>query len=689
MKKGHVSSTWRDSLLNILREADQYPQGKERIEALRQLARQEGFRLRQLRLISGWEKSDGGWIIAQTLQGAFFLAEPHPSGYRIADDPRGQHFSLATVQEGYAVYPALPDLSGAWGSALALVIRFAGIRGLFALLLWSALAGVVTMALPVGTSILFTDVIPRDDRLLFAVVVKVLLIFTLANAGFQLIRGIAVIRLEVKLGVALEAAVWDRLLRLPANFFRRYTTADLASRASAVTLVQSMLSSTVINALLGFFFALGNFIVMVAIAPTMALVAVGCIFAAATLIALISWRTLQAREVQLNQDGALTATGYGLLQAVTKLRTAGALSRVQARWRQDYENWQETTFRLRQWQNLLSLINLAWPVLLSMAIFWLGNLVFDDPGVRNPHSGSFIAFYTAMGTFSGAFFALLQAVITTLDAAPLLKRMRPILTAIPEAEAQGMGQHQLQGEVALSRVTFAYTPEQSPVLRELSFTAHPGEFIAVTGPSGSGKTTLLRMLLGFDEPQAGQVLYDGQDLATLNRVALRRQLGVVLQNGQLLPDTILANIAGARPMSVEDAWEAAESAAIADDIRGMPMGMYTYISESSRTISGGQRQRLLIARALAMKPRLVIFDEATSALDNHSQRIVEESLARLKVTRIVIAHRLSTILHCDRILFLHAGKIAEDGTYQELMAQKGLFYQLAKGQVNLEPRGRS
>lgn len=680
-KKSHPSAT-RENLCQILKESNQREVGKKRIETLRQLARQQGYRLRQLHLTSAWEKADRGWIIAVNPGGELFLAEPCFAGYRFYDD-RGQGLALAVkegVTQGYDVYPALPTLFGSWRNAFYLVIRFVGARDLLLLLLWSSLAGAVTMALPLGTSIIFTDVIPRDDRLLYEVVVKALLLFTLATAGFQLIRGIAVIRMGVKLGVALEAAVWDHLLRLPAGFFRRFTTSDLAARASAVAMVQNMLSSTVINAILGFFFVLFNFAVMLAIAPSIALAASGFILAAGSLVGFISWRTLQTRELQLNQDGALAATGYGLLQAVTKLRTAGALPRVQARWRRDYESWQQTTYQLRQWQNRLTLINIAWPVLLSMVVFWLGHLVFGDSGAHNPHSGNFIAFYVALGTFSGAFFALLQAVIGTLDVAPMLRRMRPILEAVAEPEHSGTVQHTLEGELTLSQVTFAYSPEQAPVLENISFTVRPGEFLAITGPSGSGKTTLLRLLLGFEQPLGGQVLYDKKNLATLNLVILRRQLGVVLQNGHLLPGTILANIAGARLLSIEDAWAAAEAAAIADDIRSMPMGMYTYISESSRTISGGQRQRLLIARALAAKPRLVIFDEATSALDNHSQLIVEESLARLKITRILIAHRLSTIRHCDRIIVLAQGKITEEGNYQYLMERKGQFYEMVRRQ---------
>jgi ABC-type bacteriocin/lantibiotic exporter with double-glycine peptidase domain len=227
---------------------------------------------------------------------------------------------------------------------------------------------------------------------------------------------------------------------------------------------------------------------------------------------------------------------------------------------------------------------------------------------------------------------------------------------------------------------FRYRSDSALILDQVSIKAEPGEFIALVGPSGSGKSTLLRLLLGFDVPESGTVTYDGQDLAGLDVHAVRRQLGVVLQNSRLMSGSIFENISSSALITMDEAWEAARLSGLADDIAAMPMGMHTMVSEGGTNLSGGQRQRLLIARALALRPRILLFDEATSALDNRTQAIVSESLDRLKVTRVVVAHRLSTIRNADRIYVLQTGRLVQQGTFAELAEQPGLFNQLIKRQ---------
>jgi ABC-type bacteriocin/lantibiotic exporter with double-glycine peptidase domain len=219
------------------------------------------------------------------------------------------------------------------------------------------------------------------------------------------------------------------------------------------------------------------------------------------------------------------------------------------------------------------------------------------------------------------------------------------------------------------------------VIDNLSLKIKSGQYVAIVGTTGCGKSTLMRLLLGFETPQKGAIFYDGKDLATIDLKSLRKRIGTVMQNGKLFSGDIFSNIVISSPqLTLEDAWKAAEMAGIAEDIRNMPMNMHTIISEGSGGISGGQRQRIMIARAIAPNPKILMFDEATSALDNITQRIVSESLDKLKCTRIVIAHRLSTIKQCDRIIVLNKGKIIEDGTYDELMDKKGFFSELVERQ---------
>ena len=208
-----------------------------------------------------------------------------------------------------------------------------------------------------------------------------------------------------------------------------------------------------------------------------------------------------------------------------------------------------------------------------------------------------------------------------------------------------------------------------------------GEFVAIVGPSGCGKSTLFRLLLGFEQPEAGSIFYDAQDLKGLDLNSVRRQIGVVLQNSTLFRGDVFANIIGSKPLTLDDAWEAARLAGLDNDLRQMPMGMHTVITDGGGGLSGGQRQRLMIARAIVSKPRILLFDEATSALDNNTQAIVSRSLEGLKATRIVIAHRLSTVQNADRIYVFDEGNVVQSGTFTELIQQDGLFAALAKRQL--------
>ena len=232
-------------------------------------------------------------------------------------------------------------------------------------------------------------------------------------------------------------------------------------------------------------------------------------------------------------------------------------------------------------------------------------------------------------------------------------------------------------------MTFRYKEDGPLVLDDVDLTVEPGEFVALVGPSGSGKSTVLRLLLGFEQPSAGSVLYDGQNLAELDVSAVRRQCGVVLQHGALLAGSIKTNIVGSGSYTVEDAWAAAEMAGISADIEAMPMGMNTVLSEGTSTLSGGQRQRLMIARALVARPRIVFFDEATSALDNPTQQMVAECTRRLNASRVVIAHRLSTVADADKIVVMDGGRVVQEGRYEELLADSaGLFARLAQRQMS-------
>jgi len=356
---------------------------------------------------------------------------------------------------------------------------------------------------------------------------------------------------------------------------------------------------------------------------------------------------------------------------------AGAEDRALAVWSQQFGLQKGLSFRARSQANNLATFNAAVPIVTSMALFAAVTLL----PAGSLSLGSFLAFNAAaVQLFFGAL-AASSALSSLVQIVPLYERARPVLEALPEVDVSKTDPGDLGGDVEISHVSFRYHADGPLVLKDVSVHVRPGEFVAFVGPSGAGKSTLVRLLLGLESPTAGSIYYDRADLAGLDLQAVRRQLGVVLQNSRILSGDIFSNIIGASLLTLEDAWEAARLSGLDQDIEQMPMGMYTVVAEGASTLSGGQRQRLMIARAVVAKPRILLFDEATSSLDNKTQAIVSRSLEGLRATRIVVAHRLSTIQGADRIYVLDGGRVVEQGRYEELMGQGGLFAELAKRQL--------
>jgi ABC-type bacteriocin/lantibiotic exporter with double-glycine peptidase domain len=365
---------------------------------------------------------------------------------------------------------------------------------------------------------------------------------------------------------------------------------------------------------------------------------------------------------------------YALINGVTKIKNAGAEKRAFARWSRQYVKAAQYLYRPPMILKLSTAI--------STAITLLGTIVLYYGAVSSGVSvADYMAFNSAYAMVSGAFMSLAGIALTAANIRPILKMVQPIFNAEPEVELNRHVVTNLRGGVELNNVSFRYSDTMPNVLDNISLKIRPGQYVAIVGKTGCGKSTLMRILLGFEKPQKGSVYYDGKDISSIDLKSLRQKIGVVMQNGSLFQGDIFSNIIISAPwLTLDDAWEAAEMAGMADDIRQMPMGMNTVISEGQGGISGGQKQRLMIARAVAPKPKVLMFDEATSALDNITQKKVSDSLEQLKCTRIVIAHRLSTIRHCDRIIVLDGGKVVEDGTYEELLALGGTFSELVERQ---------
>jgi ABC-type bacteriocin/lantibiotic exporter with double-glycine peptidase domain len=398
----------------------------------------------------------------------------------------------------------------------------------------------------------------------------------------------------------------------------------------------------------------------------------------------MNYLQLRYQRLEMQLRGGTAGLVLNLLTGVSKLRICGSELHAFRVWAERFANQRRISFKVGNIQGVASVVGALFPILSNLAIFYVMMGIQEQATAENRAAmttGDFVAFTSAYGLFMAAMQSLGDASLSLLRIVPIYERLRPILDCKPEVDPTKAFPGKLKGEIELSHVSFRYDQDGPWVIKDLSLTIKAGEFVAFVGGSGCGKSTLMRLMLGFENPTSGLLRFDGQDLSQLDLRLVRQQMGVVLQVSRLMPTEIYRNITGISSKTIQDAWWAAERAGLADDIKQMPMGMHTYVSEGGGTLSGGQRQRLMIARAIVNRPKILFLDEATSALDNRSQAIVTESMNKMDATRIVIAHRLSTIIDADKICYMESGRIAEMGTYKELMELNGLFAQLAKRQV--------
>ena len=488
------------------------------------------------------------------------------------------------------------------------------------------------------------------------------------------VRALMMNRLEIKTSLSVEAAMMMRVMNLPANFFRKYASGELSSRYDAVNQLCSLLLGNIFSTGLGAIFSLMYITQIFRYAPALVAPALVIVLVSVVVSILSSLTQIKVSRQVMEKGSKENGLSYALITGIQKIKLAGAEKRAFARWAHQYADAVELSYN----PPLLIKVNTA----ITSAISLAGTIVLYYLAAKTRVNPSeYIAFNTAFGAVTAAFASLTGVALSVAQIKPILEMAQPILETEPESAENKTMVTKLSGNIELSNVYFRYNQNMPYVVNGMSLKIRAGEYIAIVGSTGCGKSTLVRLMLGFETPEKGAVYYDGKDLSGLDLRSLRRRIGTVTQDGSLFQGDIYSNIVISAPqLTLDDAWAAAELAGIADDIRAMPMGMQTMISEGQGGISGGQKQRLMIARAVAPKPKILIFDEATSALDNRTQKQVSEALDALKCTRIVIAHRLSTIKNCDRILVLDKGQILEDGTYDELIAKNGFFAELVERQ---------
>ncbi len=584
---------------------------------------------------------------------------------------------------GQVIYRSFPE------RALTIrdIISFAtwGCRrdlGLIAIVgIMSALLGIV---IPMATGKIFDTIIPSSDRFMLLQMTIALVVCTVASWLFTITSGLTTIRLSAKSEMETQSAIWDRLLNLPIPFFRQYTSGDLSERAMGIEQIRKVLSGTTMSTMFAGMFSFGNYLLLYYYSVDLAMKATGLVIIALLVSTMITVLQIAEQRKLMKIEGKLTGVVFQLIGGISKFRIAGGETRAFAYWSKLFADKKKIAYRNVELRNHFNVFNSIYPVIASMCIFYLVVKSLEKaPGAgETPMSiGDFLAFNTAFATFLTGVLTVVNSLLGAANVIPLYERAKPILETVPEIDEGKADPGALTGRVEINHIMFRYERDGPAILNDVSFQILPGEFVAIVGASGSGKSTMLRLLLGFEMPESGAIFYDGQELDSIDIRSVRQQIGVVLQNGRILPGNIFKNIVGSSPLTIEDAWAAAEMVGFANDVRAMPMGMHTMITEGGSTLSGGQRQRLMIARALVKRPRLLYFDEATSALDNQTQQIVSKSIEKLNVSRLVIAHRLSTIINADKIIVLDHGTIKEVGNYRALMNNNGAFAELARRQI--------
>jgi ATP-binding cassette subfamily C protein len=665
--------------------ASTWPRGDLHHASLPELARLTGFGLRRVLLREGWWETDNGPLIAYRAEGHVPVALL-PSGrgrYRILDGDQARavtaEIAAALEPEAVTLYRPVPkEIESLPG--LARLILSGGRRDLAVVVAMGALAGILAAVLPIGTGFLFEWVVPHAELQQMAAVIGGLVIAAVAGACFELVKAIALVRLEARMEATLQPLVMQRLLSLPVAFFRNFGTGDLTDRVLAIQRIRHLIAGTTIVSLLAGAFASVSFVVIVLYSPLLGLLSIALVAVAAAITVALSIGQLRSQREAVRLGGREDGLVLQFIQGIGKLRVSASEPRMFGLWAGIFTQRRTFLVRSQRFANLRTTFLGAYPIIASLLLFKVAaGSVAGGGGALS--LGAFLAINAAFGQLLAAMTSGSTALAGMLGAIPLFERLKPIVTTAPERHADKADPGPLNGAVEVNRVTFRYAPEAPPVLEDVSLRVEPGQFVAIVGPSGSGKSTLQRLLLGFETAESGDILFQGQSIANLDTSALRRRIGVVLQTARIMSGSIFENITAGLPYSLDEAWEAARMAGIAEDIEAMPMGMHSVLMEGASTLSGGQVQRLMIARALIGKPQVLILDEATSALDNVSQAVVTDSLNRLHTTRIVIAHRLSTIREADRIFVMERGRLVESGTFDSLMAGNGTFAALARRQL--------
>lgn len=641
-----------------------------------------GLTRRKVALTKKWWVRGEGPVIAYNRDNNVICLIPLKfGGYSYEDPKTGETIKLSRKTaynisgEGYCFYKPFPTSSMSIKDFMMYIFKTFtkfDIAFLMMLALAAALLGLVSPAI---NQLIFNTIIPsgtiKDIYPLMALMVGVMI----STTAFNLFQTLWILRIGDKIQFGTQGALWIRLLNLPIKFFKRFSSGDLAMRTFELNQICETLSSSLIPTTLSAVFSFVYLGQISSLSPSLFLPTLIIIALMLASSLLNGWMNTKLNKKACEYSPKLSGLVYQLFTGVSKIKIAGAEVRAFSRWADIYSKMGKIKFNPNIFIKISTAVSSAISLGGTMLIYFI---VYQN----NLAPADYIAFNTAFGAFSASIMQISTIVLQVANLKPSIELLEPILKETPESNEAKERVDQISGKIDINNLKFRYTPDGPLIINGLNLSINPGEYLGIVGSTGCGKSTLFRLLLGFEEPESGAIFYDDQNLKNLDLHSVRRNIGIVLQNGSMFSDSIFSNITITNPSAtMDDAWKAAEQAGCAEDIRKMPMGMHTMVSEDGGGISGGQKQRMMIARALISSPQLLMFDEATSALDNITQATVVDTLSKMDITRIVIAHRLSTIKQCDRIIYLHKGQIVEQGTFDELMEKDGYFAELARRQI--------
>ena len=651
-------------------------------DQLEYVLRPTGLMTREVELEEGWQNDAYGPMLGYLKEAgtAVALLPGTIYGYYFKDPATGKRTRITRKtarlfsREALCFYQPLPMKKLGIPDLLKYMKNSITYGDLVVIVLATLAVQLVGMIEPRVYSLVTGKILEGHNMNLMAGVGVFLLTSAFAAQLIGLVRSLLMQRINTKTSQAVQASVMMRILSLPVSFFRRYSSGELSSRANSVNSLCSMMLNNILSIGLSSLLSLLYVAQIFSFAPALVWPSLLIILATVVMSLAVSLVQIGISRKRMKLSAEEQGMSYAVMNGIQKIRLSGSEKRVFARWGRLYAKGAQLEYNPPLFLKINTVITTAISLIGTIVLYYLA--IQTNVGVSQ-----YYAFTAAYGRVMGAFSALAGIAVSVASIRPVLEMAEPILKAEPEVAADKQPVDRVTGHIEMSHVSFRYEENTPYVLNDLSLDIKAGEYVAIVGRTGCGKSTLVRLLLGFEKPEKGGIFYDRHDLNSIDPRSLRKHIGVVIQNGQLFQGDIFSNITISAPdLTLDEAWEAAEMAGIAQDIRDMPMGMQTLISEGQGGISGGQKQRLMIARAVAPKPSILIFDEATSALDNKTQKQVSGALDKLNCTRIVIAHRLSTIRNCDRILVMDKGTIIEEGTYDDLIAQNGHFAELVARQ---------